>query len=200
MKKSFPLRAVVLSALLAAVASALYLIQFPVPLVPSFLKMDVSDLPALVAALALGPWWGVLVCVIKNAVGLLHSETMLVGELSNLILSSAMALAAGLLYRKWKSRGGAIAAALLGAAAMGAISLPSNLYLIYPLFEKVMGLPIPVILGWYQAVLPSVDSLWKALLIFNVPFTFVKGLLCAALMALVYLPLRPAMERFLKSR
>jgi len=200
MKNPFPLRAVVLSALLAAVASALYLIQFPVPLVPSFLKMDVSDLPALVAALALGPWWGVLVCVIKNAVGLLHSETMLVGELSNLILSSAMALAAGLLYRKWKSRGGAILASVLGAAAMGAVSLPSNLFLIYPLFEKVMGLPIPVILGWYQAVLPSVDSLWKALLIFNVPFTFVKGLLCAALMALVYLPLRPAAERFLRGR
>jgi len=100
MKKQFPLRAVILSALLAAVASALFLIQFSVPLVPSFLKMDVSDMPALVASLALGPWWGVLVCLVKNAVGLLHSETMFVGELSNLILSSAFALMAGLLCRK----------------------------------------------------------------------------------------------------
>jgi len=197
MKKQFPLRAVVVSALLAGVASALYLIQFSVPLVPSFLKMDVSDMPALVASLALGPWWGVLVCLVKNAVGLLHSETMFVGELSNLILSSAMALAAGLLYRKWRSRGGAIGASVVGALAMGAVSLPSNLFLIYPLFAKVLGLPIPVILGWYREVLPAADTLWKALLMINVPFTFVKGLLCAALVALIYLPLRPAMEKFL---
>jgi riboflavin transporter FmnP len=200
MKKQFPLRQVILSALLAAVASALFLIQVSVPLVPSFLKMDVSDLPALVASLALGPWWGVLVCLVKNAVGLLHSETMFVGELSNLILSAAFVLAAGLIFRKTKTRGGAVAASVLGALTMAAVSLPSNLYLIYPLFKKALGLPMPVILGWYQAVLPGVDSLWKALLVFNVPFTFVKGLLCAALMALIYLPLRPALGKFLKDR
>jgi len=199
MKKQFPLRAVILSALLAAVASALFLIQFSVPLVPSFLKMDVSDLPALVASLALGPWWGVLVCLVKNAVGLLHSETMFVGELSNLLLSAAFVLAAGLLFRRWKTRGGAVAASVVGAFAMAAVSLPSNLYLIYPLFARFL-VPMPVLMGMYQAALPSVTSLWQALLIFNVPFTFVKGLLCAALMALIYLPLRPSLEKFLKSR
>jgi len=204
MKKQFPLRAVILSALLAAVASALFLIQFSVPLVPSFLKMDVSDLPALVASLALGPWWGVLVCLVKNAVGLLHSGTMGVGELSNFIIGAGLTLAAGHLFRKLKTRGrghgGAVIASVLGAMAMATVSLPSNLYLIYPLYTKVLGLPMHVILGWYQAVLPSVDSLWKALLIFNVPFTFVKGLLCAALMALIYLPLRPALGKFLKDK
>ncbi|MCL2301236.1 MAG: ECF transporter S component [Firmicutes bacterium] len=200
MKKTFPLRAVVLCAMLTAVASALFLIQFTVPLVPSFLKMDVSDLPALVASLAVGPFWGVLVCLLKNVVGLLHSGTMGVGEISNFIISAALTLVAGFVFRKNKSKGGAVLASALGAVAMAAISLPSNLFLIYPLYTKVLGLPIPVILGWYQAVLPSVDSLWEALLIFNVPFTFVKGLLCAALMALVYLPLRPVMEKFLKSK
>ena len=200
MKKQFPLRAVILSALLTAVASALFLIQFTVPLVPSFLKMDVSDLPALVASLALGPWWGVLVCLLKNVIGLLHSGTMGVGELSNFIISAGLTLAAGYIFRKFKSKGGAVLASVLGALVMAAVSLPSNYFLIYPLYTKVLGLPIPVILGWYQAVLPSVDSLWKALLIFNVPFTFVKGMLCAALMALIYLPIRPALEKFLKSK
>ena len=197
MKKQFPLRQVILSALLAAVASALFLIQFSVPLVPSFLKMDVSDMPALVASLAMGPWWGVLVCLVKNVVGLLHSETMFVGELSNLILSSAFVLAAGLICRKWRSRGGAVGACVLGALAMGAVSLPANLYLIYPLFAKFI-VPMHALMGMYQAVLPAVTKLWQALLIFNVPFTFVKGLLCAALMALIYLPLKPALEKFLK--
>jgi len=199
MKKTFPLRAVILSALLTAVACVLYLIQFSVPLTPSFLKMDASDLPALVASLALGPWWGVLVCLLKNIIGLLHSGTSGVGELSNFILSAALVVTAGLLFRKFKTRGGAVLASVLGALAMAAVSLPSNLYLIYPLFAKFL-VPMPVLMRMYQEVLPSVNSLWQALLVFNVPFTFVKGLLCAALMALIYLPLRPVIEKFVKGR
>jgi riboflavin transporter FmnP len=201
MKKPFPLRAVILSALLAAVAGALFLIQFSVPLVPSFLKMDVSDTPALLASLALGPWWGVLVSLVKNAIGLLHSGTLGVGELSNLIIGTAMSLTAGYAFRKLKGKGNgkAVVSCVLGAAAMGVVSLPSNVFLIYPLFAKFL-MPMSALLGMYRAVLPWADTLWKAILVFNVPFTFVKGLLCAALMALIYLPLRPAVERFLKDR
>jgi riboflavin transporter FmnP len=92
-----------------------------------------------------------------------------------------------------------VGASVLGAVAMAAVSLPTNLFLIYPLFAKFL-VPMPVLMGMYQTVLPGVNSLWKALLVFNVPFTFVKGLLCAALMALIYLPIKPALENFLKSR
>ena len=200
MKKTFPLRAVILSALLTAVACVLYFIQFTVPLMPSFLKMDASDLPALVTSLALGPWWGALVCLLKNVIGLLHSGSMGVGELSNFILSTAFVVTAGLIFRKMKTRGGAILASVLGALAMAAVSLPSNLFLIYPMYERFV-LPRPgMILAWCQDVLPSIRALWQAILVFNVPHTFVKGLLCAALMALIYLPLRPALEKFVKGR
>jgi len=200
MKKTFPLRAVVLSAMLTAVASALFLISFSVPLMPSFLKMDVSDLPALVGSLAMGPFWGALVCLLKNIIGLLHSGSLGVGELSNFILSTTLVVTAGLIFRRKKTRARALLASVLGALAMAAVSLPSNLFLIYPLYERFV-LPRPgMILAWCQDVLPGITALWQAVLVFNVPHTFVKGLLCAALMALVYLPLRPVIEKFLKSR
>jgi riboflavin transporter FmnP len=46
----------------------------------------------------------------------------------------------------------------------------------------------------YQAILPSADSLIKCLVIFNVPFTFCKGLLCSILCFLIYKPLSPVLH------
>ena len=44
------------AAMLSAVAFILMFIEFPLPmLIPSFVKMDFSDLPALLGAFALGP-------------------------------------------------------------------------------------------------------------------------------------------------
>ena len=43
------------AAMLSAVAFILMFIEFPVPMLPSFVKMDFSDLPALLGAFALGP-------------------------------------------------------------------------------------------------------------------------------------------------
>ena len=58
------------AAMLSAVAFILMFIEFPVPmLIPSIVKMDFSDLPALLGAFALGPVYGVVISFMKN---LLH--------------------------------------------------------------------------------------------------------------------------------
>ena len=52
---------IVVTAMLSAVAFALMFIEVPIPaLIPSFVKMDISDLPALLGAFALGPVCGSL--------------------------------------------------------------------------------------------------------------------------------------------
>ena len=60
----------------------------------------------------------------------------------------------------------------------------------------LLGLPEPVVLGFYQAILPSIQNVFQALWVFNVPFTLVKGLICVAIAMPVYKPLTP----FLKGR
>ncbi|MBR7073134.1 MAG: ECF transporter S component, partial [Eubacterium sp.] len=77
---------------------------------------------------------------------------------------------------------------------MAAVSLPSNLFIIYPLYYNVMGFPEPAILGMYQALLPAVKNMVQALLIFNVPFTFIKGLICVGVSMLIYKPLSPILH------
>ena len=175
-------------AMLSAVAVALQYLEFGVPLVPFFLKMDLSDIPELIGAFIIGPLGGVLICLVKNLVHLLVSQSGLVGELSNFLLGAVFALIAGCIYRRRKTKTVALLACLAATVAMALVSLPTNYYIVYPIYAKLFG-GMESILGLYQAILPSADTLWKALLIFNVPFTLVKGLLCVLVTMLIYKPL-----------
>ena len=185
------------AAMLSAVAFILMFIEFPIPmLIPAFIKMDFSDLPALLGAFALGPVYGVIISFMKN---LLHivikgTSTACVGELSNFILGAIFSAVAGYLYKHHKSRKTAIIGAVAGAVAMGVLSVPSNYFVVYPAYVQFYHMPLEAILGMYQAILPSADSLVKCLILFNLPFTLVKGLLDAVLCMLIYKPLSPILH------
>ena len=185
------------AAMLSAVAFILMFIEFPIPmLIPAFIKMDFSDLPALMGAFALGPVYGVIISFMKN---LLHivikgTSTACVGELSNFILGAIFSAVAGYIYKHHKSRKTAIIGAVAGAVAMGVLSVPSNYFVVYPAYVQFYHMPLEAILGMYQAILPSADSLIKCLILFNLPFTLVKGLLDAVLCMLIYKPLSPILH------
>ncbi len=185
------------AAMLSAVAFILMFIEFPIPmLIPAFIKMDFSDLPALLGAFALGPVYGVIISFMKN---LLHivikgTSTACVGELSNFILGAIFSAVAGYIYKHHKSRKTAIIGAVAGAVAMGVLGVPSNYFVVYPAYVQFYHMPLEAILGMYQAILPSADSLIKCLILFNLPFTLVKGLLDAVLCMLIYKPLSPILH------
>ena len=46
----------------------------------------------------------------------------------------------------------------------------------------------------YQALYPKVNDLWDCLLVFNLPFTVMKGLLCAVITFLIYKPISLVMK------
>ena len=182
------------TAMLSAIAFVLMFLDTAVPIMPSFIKLDLSELPALIATFALGPVCGVIVCLIKNLLHLLITTTGGVGELSNFILGAAFVLPAGLIYQHKKTKKNAIIGAIVGALAMAIISFPSNLFIVYPVYYNFM--PKDVIIAAYQALVPfaNIDSIAKCLLLFNVPFTFVKGLISAIITILIYQPLRPLLK------
>lgn len=68
-------RIITITALLASISYILAFIEFPVPLSPSFARMDLSDIPALIGAFALGPVTGVIIELIKNVLQLLSTST-----------------------------------------------------------------------------------------------------------------------------
>lgn len=177
------------TAMLSAAAYVLMFLEFPIPfLIPPFIKMDFSELPALLASFAYGPLWGVAVCLIKNLIHLLNTQSGGVGELSNFLLGACFVFVAGLIYKMMHTKKGALAGSLIGAAAMGIVSLFTNYYIVYPIYTNFM--PMEAIIGAYQLILPSVDDLWDCLIIFNLPFTIFKGLCSVLISMLIYKPLR----------
>ena len=186
------------TAMLSAVAFALMFIEFPIPaLIPSFVKLDISDLPELLAAFSLGPLYGVAVTFLKNLLFIIIHGTSsnYVGELFNFLMGSVFALSAGCIYHWKKTRSGALLGSVVGAVLMAALSVPLNYFVVYPAYVICYGMPMDAIIGMYQAILPSADSLFKCLTIFNMPFTFCKGMLDVLLCFLVYKPLSPLLHK-----
>ena len=192
---------IAVAALLAAVAAVLQFVEFSIPIMPAFVKLDISDLPALLGTFSLGPVYGVAIQLVKNLLHLPFGSSAGVGELSNFLLGATFALIAGIIYKKHKNRSGALWGSVAGAAAMALISLPLNYFIVYPAYVVLYGLPLEAIVGMYQEILgtvaqiPTGNALFNCLLVFNVPFTLCKGLLDVALCFLIYKPLSPLLHK-----
>ena len=196
-KRGITIRALVVTAMLSAVAFVLMFVEFPIPmLIPSFVKLDISDLPALLGSFALGPVYGIAIELLKNLLHIVFKGTSsaFVGELCNFALGAVFCLAAGAIYYFRKNRKGAVIASLVGCAVMAILSVPLNYFLVYPAYVVCYGMPMEAIIGMYQVILPSADNLIKCLVIFNLPFTFCKGLLDAIICFLIYKPLSPLLH------
>lgn len=192
-KSNIKIRYLVFTALFSAISVVLMYLEISIPIVPSFIKFDFSDLPALICSFAFGPLYGVLVCLLKNLLHLFASQTAGVGELANFAMGAIFAFTAGTVYKFNKTRKGAVVSSASAAFAMGILSLPLNYFLIYPLYYK-LGMAKEAILGMYKAILPSVDGIFSALCVFNLPFTVVKGLIVALIAFLIYKPLSPILK------
>ncbi len=177
---------------LAAAAFVLQIFEITIPLVPSFLKFDFSDLPALIGSFAFGPVSGIIIELLKNLIHTMDSGSFGVGELSNFLLGAVFVGVAGLVYRIRKNKKGALTGSVVGAFAMAAASVPFNYFVVYPVYYNFM--PKETILGMYQAILPSVKSIFQSLLVFNLPFTFVKGLADVAITFLIYKKISPILK------
>ena len=190
-----PARYITCIAVMTAVATALMYLEFSVPVIPGFIKFDFSELPPLLATYSLGPIAGVLVCLFKNLFHMIGTTTGCVGELSNFLLGACLVVPAGLIYKFRKTRVTALIGAAIGSLVMALMSLLVNYYITYPLYMKLF-MPLEAILNAYQTINPAATSLWKALLMFNLPFNFVKGLITAVLTFLIYKPLSPIIKGY----
>ena len=120
------------------------------------------------------------------------STTGGVGELSNFILGATFVLPAGLIYKKWKGRKSAVIGALVGALLMALVSIVSNYFIVYPVYYNFM--PKEAILAAYQTIFSGVDSILDCLIVFNAPFTFVKGLFSVVITLLIYKHISPFLK------
>lgn len=190
--KRIDIRTITGTGMLSAIAYALMFLDFSVPFMPSFIKMDLSELPALIGSFAYGPISGVIICLIKNLIHLTISSTGGVGELSNFLLGASFVLVAGFIYKWKKTRKGALIGSVAGAFTMAVFSVFSNYFLVYPIYYNFM--PQDSILAAYQVIFSGVNSILECLIVFNAPFTFIKGIFSVIITFLIYKRLSPILK------
>ena len=180
------------TALLGAISSILLFLNVALPIFPSFIKMDVSDAPALIASFAVGPQYGALVELVKNLINLTHTSTGGIGELANFTIGCAYVLPAGLIYRKNRTLRSAVRGMALGVLCMTAVGGLMNYFVLIPLYSKFM--PLETIISMYRAINPYADTLAKVVLMSVVPFNLLKGTITAILTFALYKRLSPILK------
>jgi len=194
LKMNWSTRNLVKIAMLSAVSFVLMMLSFPIVAVfPAFLKMDLSDLPALLGGFAIGPAAGVLVELIKNILNILikGTDTGGVGELSNFIVGCCFVVPASMFYLRYKDKKHAVVGMLIGTVVMTVVACFTNAFLILPLYQKFM--PLDQILA--AAPGNAITSV-RTLVLFGIaPFNLFKSIVLSAATMLIYKKLSPVLHK-----
>ena len=186
------IRVLTITALLASISYVLAFIEFPVPFTPSFAKMDMADFPALIGAFAFGPFAGLIIAFVKNALQLLTSSTGGIGELANFLMGGSFAFTAGMIYRFWKTKKGAWVSCITASIVMGVMAAIANYFILLPMFEMFM--PMEQIIASFGEILPFIQTKLDVVLYNAFPFTVIKGLVMSVITMLIYKKLTPILK------
>lgn len=193
--KKFDLSTQLKITLMGVLAFIIMFMELPLPMFPEFLKIDVSDVPALMAGFALGPIAGVLVELLKNVLHLLRTSTVGVGELANFLIGAALVVPSAVIYKKDKSRKSAVIGLLVGIVCMAVMGALANYFILIPFYEKVMGFPVDAIVGMSAAVNGAIKDLPTLILYAIVPFNLLKGLIVSAVTVALYKYVSPLLHK-----
>ena len=185
-------RMLTMTAVLSAIAFVLAFFEFPVPLSPSFARMDLSDLPALIGAFAYGPAAGILIELVKNTLQLLTSSTGGIGELANFIMGSSFVAVAGLIYKFHKTKKTAMLACLIASVEMGIVAAIVNYFILLPVFEAFM--PLDQLIASFGEFIPFIKTKLDVVLFNAFPFNLLKGIGISIVTMLLYKRLTPILK------
>ena len=177
MLKQFSLKQLLTITLMAVISFIIMFLEMPIPIFPEFLKVDISDLPALITGIALGPVAGILVELFKNLLHLLRTSTMGVGELANFLVGAALILPPSLMYKKKPELKTLAIGLVVGILLMGVVGGLANYFILLPFYEKAMGFPMAAIVGMGSAVNPAIKDTFSLILYAIVPFNILKGII-----------------------
>ena len=165
----------VTTAMLAAVAGVLMSLEFSVPLMPVFYKIDFSDVPAVIALFSMGPVSGLCVEFVKILIKLITvgTNSNYVGEFSNLIGAFMFILPIWLISKKMPSNKKGMVAALSISAVIR-------------MYAATMGVSIDALTAQFTPAMPAVQNLTTFIILATIPFNIIKIALNYSIAAILY--------------
>ena len=176
-------------ALLAAMASVLFLVEIPVV---AFYKLDLSNIPVLLGAFSMGTVPGLIILAAKSLIGLLHSSSAGIGELADFIMGAALVIPASCIYHRNKTRKTALIGMAVGTVCTAVAGVLVNKFIMLPFYMGAFHMDMQEIIKF--AKVSGVDTEWKLLLMVTGPFNLLKGFVLSVVTGLVYKPLSPILH------
>ena len=178
------------SAVFAAISIILYIVPYfniALPIFPAFLKIHIDEVPVFIAGFAYGPWSAVFILLVKTLAKLPMTSTGGVGELADLIYSTAFIIPAAIIYKKHKTLKGAFVGLGVGTLFQLVVSCFVTTFLILKFYIFVMGMSEGMILGMCQAINPRITNLqWPFLFFVSLPFNALKDVVVILITILLY--------------
>lgn len=170
------IRKISLIAFFSAVSAILMFFDFPLPIAPSFMKMDLSELPVMIGGFILGPISCIAISILKVLIKFIikGTSTMFLGELANIVGSIAYALPSCIIYSTLKNKKRAVLGLIIGTISSSIICTLFNLFFLFPLYMNLFHMSEDVIIGMCHAILPFIDSMIKVMFFSVFPFNILK--------------------------
>ncbi|HWR44823.1 ECF transporter S component [Sporomusa sp.] len=181
-------------AILASAAAILMVLELPVIFMPGFLKLDFSEIPAIIGAFALGPLAGCLIVLLKNLIHLSSTQTAGIGEMANFFVGTFLVVPAAFIYKGKKNRTGAIIALTVGTMSMTLAAAALNYWVLIPLYQAALHLPPEAIVSMGRLANPLIIDLKTFIVFAIVPFNLFKGIVVSAITMLVYKKVSPVLH------
>jgi len=196
-EKFFTTRKMTVMAVLCAMATVLMIFDFPIWFIPSFYKLDFSEIPVLVGSFAFGPATGVVMEFLKVFLKLLikGTSTAFIGELANFVVGCSFIIPAATIYAFKKTKKNAIIACISGTVILVAFTAVFNAIYLIPAFTKFMSLENILRQGADKNSLVNKDSMTSFVLFAVAPLNLIKGVAVSVVTMFIYKPL----SRFIKS-
>jgi riboflavin transporter FmnP len=184
-------------AILSAIAFVLMLFEFPLPVAPSFYKLDFSEVAVMIGGFALGPIPAVAIEGMKVILNLLFNGTitMGVGEFANFAIGCAMAVPAAAIYHRNKTRKSALIGMLVGTLVMTVTGVVLNYLVLIPAYVSLAHFPMDAIIGMGQAIFPFIKNTFDLVIACVTPFNLIKGVLVSLITILLYKHVSPLLHK-----
>lgn len=180
--------------ILSVLAYLIMLVEIPLFFLPSFLTIDLSDIPALIGGFTLGPGAAVAIQLVKNILHVITKNTTGgVGELANFLIGSAFVVPASIIYLKNKTKNGAVLGMFVGIVSMVLMGVVSNYYITLPFYTKFM--PMDQIIAMSAAANGAIVDMKTLILYAFVPFNILKGTVVSIITGLFYKKLAPILKQ-----
>lgn len=187
-KKVLTTKNLTMIAMFSAIAAVLMVFEIQLPFSPSFVKFDFSDLPVMLGGFLIGPFAGGIIAFMKILLHFLLNGTtsFFVGDLSNLLLTLSFVLPASFIYQQKKTKKTAIQGLLVSIICTSLLAIIFNLFLIFPLYLKVLNLKMVDLINMIHVVNPLVKDVFTMIVFSLLPFNLFKYSIVSMITMLSY--------------